>query len=69
VARRRPGEVQRPRPRAKREREAIGAATWAGGGRGGGNRWLAGPRERETRERETGVRKVREEIRLRRGLK
>jgi hypothetical protein len=49
--------------------DGVGAGARAGRGRrGGGDWWRAAPME-ETDARETGLRKVREEIRLRRGLK
>jgi hypothetical protein len=46
-----------------RPRQVWGGAAGGVGERGGVGRWRAGPRERDTRE--TGVRKLREEIRLR----
>jgi hypothetical protein len=59
-------------PRSTAERRGKGGVTKAavagGGGGGRGVAWAAGAAPRDRRERD-GLRKVREEIRLRRGLK
>jgi hypothetical protein len=62
------GMTNEPKKRSYLTGAGAGAAA-AGGvsGRGGVSPWRAGLRETDARE--TGVRKVREEIRLRRGLK